>query len=272
MFYIFSSYAPLFPFPPKIAIVARMTNQTPDFRTPVIILVNPQMPENIGMSARAMLNCGLNHLRLVSPRDGWPHDKADAASAGALAQMPNVTVYHTTAEAIADLHYVYATSGRMRHMVKPTLTGPAATTDMQERIARDQRVGILFGPERSGLVNDDLAAANAIMNFPTNPDFASLNVSQAVLLASYEWLRAHDQTPDRRYETVQSPPATADETAHLMTRLAHELDANGFFAAPDLKPSVMRNIGNMFRRADMSSQDVQTFQGIISVLLGSKRK
>lgn len=256
-------------------MVARMSENTPSpdlFNAPVIILVGTQMPENIGMSARAMLNCGLTHLRLVSPRDGWPHDNGIAAGSGAFDLMPAPTVYATTAEAIADLHYVYATSGRLRHMVKPTFTGPAATTDMQSRIARGERVGILFGPERTGLLNDDLAVANAILHFPTNPDFASLNVSQSVLLASYEWLRTADQTPDRRYETVQSPPATSEETAHLMNRLERELDQNGFFAAPDLKPTVMRNIGNMFRRADMTSQDVQTFQGIVSVLLGSKRR
>ena len=243
----------------------------PLFTAPVIILVGTQMPENIGMSARAMLNCGLKHLRLVAPRDGWPQERGIAAGSGAFDHKPTPTVYDTTADAIADLHYVYATSGRLRHMVKPILTGPAATSDMQDRIAQGARVGVLFGPERTGLLNDDLAAANAILNFPTNSEFAPLNVSQAVLLTAYEWLCRTDFTPDRRYDTVQSPPATAQETLFFLTRLDQVLAENGFFTAPHLREPVMRNISNMFRRADMTSQDVQTFQGIISVLLGSKR-
>lgn len=243
-----------------------LTNQ------PVIILVTPQLHENIGMSARAMLNCGLIHLRLVAPRDGWPSERAGAASSGALDLMPEPQLFATTADAIADLNFVYATSGRLRHMVKPIYTGIAARDDMKARVANGERVGILFGAERTGLLNDDLMLANAILNFPTNPDFSSLNLSQAVLLAGYEWLSASDTTPPRRYDTIQSPPANMEEMNFLMTRLESELEQHGFFTSPNLQPTVMRNIQNMFRRAEMTSQDVQTFQGIISALQGAKMK
>lgn len=237
---------------------------------PIIILVTPQLGENIGMSARAMLNCGLKHLRLVAPRDGWPQERATAASSGALDLMPSPEVFATTAEAVADLHFVYATSGRLRHMVKPIYTGPAAGDDIRARIAQGQKIGILFGPERTGLLNEDLSIANAILNFPTNPDFSSLNLSQAVLLTGYEWLRVNDQTPARRYDTVDSPPATNAEMTFMLQRLERELADHGFFTAEHMRPTVMRNITNYLRRAEMTSQDVQTFQGIISVLMGSK--
>jgi tRNA/rRNA methyltransferase len=239
---------------------------------PVIILVDPQMGENIGMSARAMLNCGLTELRVVNPRDGWPNDRAVSASADALEIMPPVAVFDTLGPAIADLNFVYATSGRLRHMVKPVYTGAAAAIDMRDRIGSGQRVGIIFGAERTGLLNDQLAMANAILNFPTNPDFASLNLSQAVLLVAYEWLRLHDTTEPRRYETQESPPATNADMTYLLQRLENELADRGFFASPDMRPSVMRNITNYLRRAEMSTQDVQTFQGMISVLMGSKIK
>jgi tRNA/rRNA methyltransferase len=240
--------------------------------TPIVILVTPQLGDNIGMSARAMLNCGLDHMRLVAPRDGWPNERAVAASSGALDLMPPPQIFATTAEAIADLNFVYATSGRLRHMVKPIYTGTAAATDMAARLGAGEKVGILFGAERTGLLNEDLEQANAILNFPTNPDFSSLNLSQAVLLAGYEWLRVHDQTPARRYDTTDSPPATQQESQFMLTRLEHELAAHGFFTAEHMRPSIMRNIANCFRRAEMTSQDVQTFQGIISALLGAKMK
>lgn len=239
---------------------------------PVIILVTPQLGENIGMAARAMLNCGLKHMRLVKPRDGWPSERAVAASSGALDLMPAPEVFETTEAAIADLNFVYATSGRLRHMVKPVYTGVAGANDIKARIDNGQRVGIMFGAERTGLLNEDLALATAILNFPTNPEFASLNLSQSVLLAGYEWLRVNDTTEPRRYETVDSPPARNDEMTFLLKRLENEIASRGFFTSPEMRPTVMRNIGNYLRRAEMTSQDVQTFQGIISALLGAKMK
>ncbi len=239
---------------------------------PTFILVNPQLGENIGMSARAMLNGSVTDLRLVSPRDPWPNDKGLAAASGAFDLMPAPVVYTDTASAIADLQYIYATSGKLRHMTKPVLTGRAAAADMAARVAAGHRVGVLFGPERTGLENHDLMQANAIIQFPTNPDFPSLNIAQAVLLVAYEWLMAGDQTPPRRFDVTDSPPARTDEAAFLLHRLENELQDNGFFTAPHLRDPVMRNIGNMFRRAEMTSQDVQTFQGMITALLGRKKK
>lgn len=239
---------------------------------PFIVLVTPQLGENIGMAARAMLNCGLEHLRLVAPRDGWPNDKAISASAEALLQMPAVEVYPDTKSAIADCHYVYATSGRPRHMVKPIYTAESAAIEMKARVTSGERVAILFGAERSGLSNDDLMLATSIINVPTSPKFTSLNISQAVLLVAYEWLRVNDTTPARRYDNPESRPATHEEYQGFIDRLEENLSKFGFFQAPDLKPTMMRNIQNTLRRAEMTEQDIRTFHGIVSVLTGSKIK
>lgn len=237
---------------------------------PIIVLVTPQLGENIGMAARAMLNCGLKHLRLVAPRDGWPSEKAVSASAEALVLMPEVQVYPDTKAAIADCQYVYATSGRPRHMVKAIHTADAAAVEMKGRVKAGERVAILFGAERTGLLNEDLMLATSIINVPTNPEFASLNISQAVLLVAYEWLRVNDETPARRYDNYDSRPATHAEYQGFIDRLEENLAKMGFFQAPDLRPTMMRNIQNTLRRAEMSEQDIRTFHGIISVLTGAK--
>lgn len=162
---------------------------------PAIILVNPQMGENIGAAARAMLNFGITGLRLVNPRDGWPSAQAEAMSVGALEKMPPVQVFDSTEEALADCHYVYATTARPRDMTKPVFTAKGAARDMHERQAQGQKIGILFGAERSGLDNDDVALAHAVLTIPANPDFTSLNLGQGVLLVAYEWLQTIDETP-----------------------------------------------------------------------------
>lgn len=239
---------------------------------PIIILVTPQLGENIGMAARAMLNCGLSHMRLVAPRDGWPNEKGISAASGAFDLMPQIQVFDTTSDAIADCNFIYATSGKLRHMAKPVYTGDAAAADMKERVESGQKVAVLFGAERTGLLNEDLMLGNAFLNFPTNPDFSSLNLSQAVLLVAYEWLKAHDETAPRRYETQEHPPATMKEMEEFMVRLEHEIGTRGFFQSADMRPAVMRNLQTMLRRAEMSAQDIRTFHGIISILIGKKQK
>lgn len=239
---------------------------------PVIILIQPQMGENIGAAARAMMNCGLNRLRLVRPRDGWPNEKANANAAGALELMPAVEIFDSTAAAVADLQHVYATTARPRDMVKRVMTARGAAEDMHQRHAAGESVGILFGPERSGLENADVAFAGTVITIPLNPGFSSLNLAQAVLLAAYEWRTAGDNTPAQQLSTGDSPPAPQAAMSELYARLERELDEGGFFRAPDMRPTVVRNIQAMLTRAGMTEQEVNTFHGIISSLRGRRDK
>jgi tRNA/rRNA methyltransferase len=237
---------------------------------PVIILVGPQMGENIGACARAMLNCGLDELRIVNPRDGWPNDRANTMSAGALEKMPPVKVYTSTADAVADCHYVYATTARPRDMVKPVVTARQAAEDIRARQATDQRCAFLFGCERTGLENDDIALAHAIITIPVNPDFSSLNLGQGVLLCAYERYQAqkHAAAP----VNPDNMPAPHAELDNLMIRLENELADGSFFRTKELRPTVMRNIRNLFARTQITSQEINTFHGIIAALTGRKQK
>lgn len=239
---------------------------------PVIILVAPQMGENIGATARAMLNSGIEELRIVNPRDGWPNDRAVSMSAGAFDKMPPVQVYNSTAEAVADCHYVYATTARPRDMVKPVFNAKQAAADIHAR--GGQRCAYLFGCERTGLENDDIALAHAIITIPVNPDFSSLNLGQGVLLCAYEWFQASlesDPRIVRRIEDEDHPAAHAD-WENLMVRLETELADGGFFRTPEIRPTMVRNIRNMLSRGQMTSQEVQTFHGIIAALMGRKKQ
>lgn len=234
---------------------------------PAIILIEPQMGENIGAAARAMLNCGLVDLRLVRPRDGWPNERADAMSSGAFDQMPEVQIFERTQDALEDRHYSYATTARPRDMVKPVFTARSAAEDIHART--NQKTAFLFGPERAGLGNEDVALANAIITIPVNPAFPSLNLGQGVLLCAYEWFQAQDQTPARIQDNDPAPHA---ELGALVRRLEEELDAHHFFKSDDMKPTVLRNLKNTFGRAEMTHQEIQTFHGIISALIGKKGK
>lgn len=237
---------------------------------PVIILVNPQMGENIGAAARAMLNCNLTEMRLVAPRDGWPNEKAMRLSAGAYPLIENAKIFDTTAEAIADLHYVIATTARIRDMCKPILTPQGAAVECTKRDQQGQRCGILYGPERSGLVNEDVSAANAILNVPLNPEFSSLNLAQAVLLTGHNWYShaCANECPDLRLNLSDTRPATQEQVQNMLKHLEDELDDGGFFTSADRKPSTMRSIQNMFGRLEATDQDVQTLHGIIRALAG----
>lgn len=248
------------------------TKITPRQGGPVVILVHPQMGENIGAAARAMLNCGVAELRLVRPRDGWPSAQAEAMSAGALEKMPPVLVFATLADAIADLHHVYATTARPRDMVKHMMTARCAATDMRQREAHGERIGLLFGAERSGLTNDDVALAGTVITIPLNPGFSSLNLGQAVLLVAYEWMVAGDDTPAHQFINNDSFPATLDSMTNLYDRLTTELEDSGFFRAPDMKPTVIRNLHALLTRAEMTDQEVKTFHGMISALSGKRVK
>ncbi len=238
---------------------------------PVIILSHPQMGENIGGAARAMLNFGLTELRLVAPRDGWPNQKAIDMSAGALQKMPEVAVFASLAEALADLNFVLATTARSRDMVKPVFEPQTALAEIGARSASGQKTGILFGRERTGLENDEIAACQGIVTIPTNPDFWSLNLAQSVLLMGYEWLKLGNDMPARHFDHGDSFPVPQEKLEEFLTRLEGELETGGFFKSPDLRPTMQRNIRNMFTRPDLSDQEVKTLHGIISALIGKNK-
>jgi len=238
---------------------------------PVVILVEPQMGENIGTCARAMLNCGLTELRLVNPRDGWPNEKAVSASAGATLVLDNARLFGSTREAIADLHKVYSTAARVRGMVKDIVTPRRAAEEMRAHWQAGHRIGILFGPERTGLVNDDIVLSDSMISVPLNPGFSSLNLAQAVLLVAYEWWMAADRTEEIYLHAGQSRPATKEELHNLFDHLEAELDQTGFYTHPDKKPSMVRNMRNTLQRAHMTEQEVRTFHGMIAALVGRKK-
>lgn len=236
--------------------------------SPAVILVSPQMGENIGAAARAMLNFGLTDLRLVNPRDGWPNQAAIDMSSGALEKMPPVTVFSSLAEAAADCNYVYGTTARKRDMVKKVFTPRGAVNDAAGRAG--QKTAFVFGPERTGLENDDIALCHAVITVPSNPDFWSLNLGQTVLLMSYEWMITKDQTKPQTLHTGDSIPAPHDKLDKFLARLEEELEAGQFFNARELKPTMIRNIRSMFMRAELTEQEVRTFHGIVSALNGKK--
>lgn len=235
---------------------------------PAIILVRPQLGENIGTAARAMLNFGLTDLRLVAPRDGWPNIKAVNAASKAAAVLDGVRLFSSTAEAVADLRHVYAATARSRHMLKPVATPSHAAGEMRRWMAMDEPCGVLFGPERMGLHNDDVALADAVLSIPVNPAFASINIAQAVLLVAYEWFQT--EVPKADEETLEpnrTPPATREELEIFFSHLERELDACGFFHPPEKRPAMVRNVRNLFIRAKLHQQEVRTLHGIVSELV-----
>ncbi|MDP9195462.1 MAG: RNA methyltransferase [Pseudomonadota bacterium] len=237
---------------------------------PAIILVEPQLGENIGTTARAMLNCGLTDLRLVRPRDGWPNPKAESAAAGATAVLEAVRIFSTTAEAVADLTHMWATTARTRDMARTVMTPRAAAADMRRLAGEEKACGVLFGPERTGLHNDDLALADRTLTVPLNPGFTSLNLAQAVLLIGYEWFQAGDSTPGSVFRSGSSPLATRDHMVNLFEHLESALDAAEFFSTPEKRPGMVRNIRNALLRMEPTEQEVRTFHGIIAALAGTR--
>ena len=237
-----------------------------DLVAPAVILVAPQLGENIGAAARAMLNCGLSDLRLVNPRDGWPSLSAERASVGALELMPPVKVFASLGEAVADLTMVFATTARDRKMVKPIVTARQAALESRVHMAAGGKVGILFGPERTGLLSDDVTLANKLITVPLNPAFTSLNLGQAVLLIGYEWFQAADATPASQMPLNGTLPATSEELRNFFVHLERELDECGFLRNLDARPSMVRNLRNMFQRAELTEQEVRTLHGMIKEL------
>jgi TrmH family RNA methyltransferase len=250
---------------------AEGANLQPSGNTPVIILVRPQLGDNIGAVARAMANGGLFHLRLVSPRDGWPQESAWRTASGAQRLLDAVTLHDTVADATADLHRVFATCPRPRHIIKPLLTARGAAAELQAIAGRGLRCGLLFGPERAGLDNDDMAAADALIRYPINPAFASLNLAQAVMIMAYEWWQAADATPPRTLMTNETSVATKAELENFLTHLVTELDACGFLRNLPKRPGMVRNIRHFFQRGEVTEQELRTLHGIVAELAAGRR-
>ncbi|HTJ03288.1 MAG TPA: TrmH family RNA methyltransferase [Methylovirgula sp.] len=243
---------------------------------PAIILVRPQLAVNIGMCARAMANFGLSDLRLVNPREGWPRTGAlkkgaYAAAAGAVHLLEKAKLYDTVEAAVADLNCVYATTARERGQFKPILTPAEAMPPAAARIAAGEKHGILFGPERTGLDNDDIALADMIITFPVNPAYASLNLAQAVLLVGYEWLKANAGDVKPFLPVERSPAASRQSMLSFFEFFEGELERSGFFRPIGKKPVMQRNLRNMFHRMQMTEQDVRTFWGMIVRLVEGPR-
>lgn len=238
---------------------------------PILILVTPQLGENIGAAARAAKNFGLSELRLVSPRGGWPHPrhtrKAMDMASGAGEIVEAAQAYHVTAEAVADLHVTYAATARPRYMIKPVLTPREAAARMAIECAEGKKVGILFGPERTGLVNEDVQRADVIVTIPTNPDYSSLNVAQSLVLLCYEWFQARHLPESQGIPYGKAIPATKEEVEGLLNHLVGELDQHDYFKAADKKPGIVQNIANLFIRAGLTDQEVRTLRGIIRALV-----
>ncbi|MGB6229764.1 MAG: RNA methyltransferase [Litorimonas sp.] len=231
---------------------------------PAVILVNPQLGENIGSAARSMLNFGLTDLRLVAPRDGWPNPAAVTLAAGALSVVESAKIFDTTEAAIADLNYVLSATARRRDIELPVEGVDGIGSRLRAIERAGTRTGILFGPEQSGLTNADVALSNAILTYPVNPAFQSLNLAQAVNVFAFLYA-AGDGVPDT-FDKSLSDAAPREELVRLFDHLEDELDAAGFFYPADKKDLMRRNIRALLTRAGMTEQEVRTFRGIVKAL------
>lgn len=239
---------------------------------PVIILCYPQLHENIGMVARAMLNFGLSQLRLVAPRDGWdPAEKltnrAWAAASGADSVLDQAGLYPDLISATADLNFVYGTTPRHHDMVKTTHLLRPAMTKIQGQINSEQKVGILFGPERTGLINEDISRCDELILIPTNPAFYSLNLAQAVNVCAYEYWCLQDNLPAEKTHMGKTRPADKAEFHGFMNRLETMLEARGFFTSEEIKPGMQQNLRTAFTRQMLTEQEIRTLHGVITALV-----
>jgi tRNA/rRNA methyltransferase len=234
---------------------------------PAIILVHPQLGENIGMVARAMANFGLAELRLVNPRDGWPSEKAISAASKADHVIEAAKVYPSLEEAVSDLEFVYATTARDRYGYKEVRSPVVAADDLRSRFRIGQKTGILFGRERTGLTNEEIALADELVTFPVNPAFASLNLAQAVLLMSYEWMKSGlASVEDTPFDALPQRPAKKEELQGLFDHVEETLDARGYFRPAEKKPKLVENLRAILTRPSFTGTEIQVLRGIISCL------
>ncbi len=236
----------------------------PALKKPVIILVETQLGENIGMCARAMLNCGLDQLRLVNPRDGWPSDRARATAADADCVLENAEVFDNIDDAIADCQRVYAATARQRSLRIPGLDLREAVCEIVSTTPAP-KTAILFGPEASGLDNETLSRADRLIHFPTNPEFPSLNLAQAVLLFGWDWWQS---SPSKSPPLVTpDPPATREDTQALLSRLEKSLEGSRFFPNQKQRPDTVRKIRAVLTRSNPSDEDLRMLQGVLTALI-----
>ena len=234
---------------------------------PIIILVRPQLGENIGKAARAMLNFGLTEMRLVAPRDGWPNPAAGPAASGADVVLANAQVFETLADATADVRHVYATTVRKRGVTKPVITPEAAALEV---LQNNGRSAILFGAERSGLESDEVNVARAIITVPINPEFGSLNLAQAVILCAYEWSKTQSLASPPK--TDLDPPASQFELDGLITQLDAMLEPLGYFRPLDRAPVTRRTLRNLLTKPAWNALEVRTLRGVLTTLAKHRRE
>ncbi|MET3924921.1 RNA methyltransferase [Devosia sp. 2618] len=232
--------------------------------SPAVILCEPQLGENIGTAARAMANFGLWDLRLVRPRDGWPNERAIAAASRADHVIERVRVFETLEEAVSDLNLVLATTARSRDLQKEVIGPDEAAIRMSATIAAGQGVGLLFGREKWGLLNEEVALANTIVTLPVEPAFASLNIAQAVLILAYEWRRHAGLSQKLPFDSGLLDAAPKSELVGLFEHLEGVLDQSGFFTTPEKKPGMVDNLRTALSRGNFSSQEIRTLRGVIS--------
>ena len=233
---------------------------------PVIVLVRPQLGQNIGKAARAMLNFGLAEMRLVAPRDGWPNPEAGPAASGADVVLEEAQVFETVQDALTDCSLVFASTVRRRDLVMPVIR----PEEMADRIAGSpERIAILFGPERSGLETEEVALANAIVTVPINPEFASLNLAQAVILLAYEWSKRSELAQPTAKEL--EAPAPHGELQGLIEQLNEELDTKGYFHPPSRTQATKNTLRTIFTKTGWSSREVKAVRGVIRALVGPQR-
>jgi tRNA/rRNA methyltransferase len=250
------------------------TDRTRDWsagRGPIVILVEPQLGENIGAAARAMANFGLSQLRLVQPRQGWPNDKARMMATGAGWVLDEAILYPTLATAIADCSFVLATTARAHDQAKPVV-GPAEAAGLvAPRIGAGENVAILFGRERNGLENDEVALADAIVTLPVNPAFASLNLAQAVVIVAYEWFKLAQGGKLPFAMPNKSTPAGKQQLIAFFETIERELEKVEFFRPPDKRETMQINLRNIFARMQPTQQDVQTLHGVIMAIAEGRK-
>jgi tRNA/rRNA methyltransferase len=246
------------------------TRNWPELPGPAVILVEPQLGENIGASARAMANFGLTDLRLVRPRDGWPNAQAWRSASGADRVLDQARLFDTLEAAIADCTLVCATTARMHDQAKPVLGAEEAARAMQKRLLAGEAVGVLFGRERNGLENDEVALADCIVTLPVNPAFSSLNLAQAVLILAYEWFKcAGGALPFAMRQKSASAPK--EQLLAFFATLERELDKVEFLRPPEKRQTMLVNLKNIFQRMQPSRQDIQTLHGVIMAIAEGRK-